>query len=44
MRNAYKILVAKPAGKGVLVRPGYIWKDKIKMILNLHQTCVVPNT
>jgi len=31
MRNAYKILVAKPEGNRTLRRPKHIWEDNIKM-------------
>jgi Tol biopolymer transport system component len=31
--NAYRILVVKPDGKRVLVRPGRKWVDNIKMDL-----------
>jgi hypothetical protein len=30
-RNAYKILVRKPAGKEQFRRPGNSWEDNIKM-------------
>jgi hypothetical protein len=30
-RNAYRILVGKPEGKGPLGRPGRMWVDNIKM-------------
>jgi hypothetical protein len=30
-RNAYKLLVGKPAGKGPLRRPRRVWVDNIKM-------------
>jgi hypothetical protein len=33
MRNAYKILVAKPKGKGPLGRPRRWWEDNIKIDL-----------
>jgi hypothetical protein len=33
VRNAYKILAAKPEGKGPLGRPRHRWKDNIKMYL-----------
>jgi hypothetical protein len=33
MRNAYKILVGKPEGKRLLVRPSRRWDDNIKMDL-----------
>jgi hypothetical protein len=29
--NAYKMLLAKPEGKGVLWMPRHTWKDNIKM-------------
>jgi hypothetical protein len=32
-RNAYRILVEKPEGKGPLGRPKYRWVDNIKMDL-----------
>jgi hypothetical protein len=32
-RNAYRILVGKPEGKGPLVRPRSRWEDTIKMDL-----------
>jgi hypothetical protein len=32
-RNAYRILVVKPEGKGSLGRPRYRWVDDIKMDL-----------
>jgi hypothetical protein len=32
-RNAYRILVANPEGKGPLGRPRRRWVDNIKMIL-----------
>jgi hypothetical protein len=32
-RNAYRIFVGKPEGKGPLGRPRYGWKDNIKMDL-----------
>jgi hypothetical protein len=32
-RNAFKILVGKPEGKGTLGRPRCRWKDSIKMDL-----------
>jgi hypothetical protein len=32
-RNAYRILVGKPGGKGPLGRPRYRWEDNIKMNL-----------
>jgi hypothetical protein len=35
MRNAYKILVAKPEGKGPLGRPGRRWEYNI--IMDLRQ-------
>jgi hypothetical protein len=33
MRNAYRILVGKPAGKKPLGRPRCTWEDKIRMYL-----------
>jgi hypothetical protein len=33
MRNAYKILVGKPEGKGTLGRHRRRWEDNIKMDL-----------
>jgi hypothetical protein len=33
MGNAYKILVAKPEGKGPLGRPRHSWEDNIRMDL-----------
>jgi hypothetical protein len=30
-RNAYRISVGKPEGKGPLGRPRYRWEDNIKM-------------
>jgi hypothetical protein len=33
MRNACKILVGKPEGKGPLGRPKHRWEDTIKWIL-----------
>jgi hypothetical protein len=33
IRNAHKILVRKPEGKGPLRRPRHRWKDNIKMHL-----------
>jgi hypothetical protein len=32
-RNAYRILVGKPAGKSPLGRPRHMWEDNIKMDL-----------
>ena len=32
-RNAYRILVGKPEGKSLLVRPRRTWEDNIKMDL-----------
>jgi hypothetical protein len=32
-RNAYRVLVGKPKGKGPLERPGRRWVDNIKMDL-----------
>jgi hypothetical protein len=31
MRNAYRILVMKAEGRGLLDRPTRIWKDNIEM-------------
>jgi hypothetical protein len=36
-RNAYKILVGKPVGKGPRGRPRSRWKDNIKMDLKERQ-------
>jgi hypothetical protein len=33
MRNAYKILVGKPARKRLIGRPRYRWEDNIRMEL-----------
>jgi hypothetical protein len=33
IRNAYKILVRKPEGKGPLGRPRHRWQDNTKMDL-----------
>jgi hypothetical protein len=33
MRNAYKITVGNPKGKGPLVKPKHRWKNNIKMDL-----------
>jgi hypothetical protein len=32
-RNAYRVLVGKPEGKGPLGRPRHMWEDNIKMDL-----------
>jgi hypothetical protein len=32
-RNAYRVLVRKPEGKGPLRRPRHMWEDNIKMDL-----------
>jgi hypothetical protein len=32
-RNAYRVLVGKPEGKGPLGRPRHRWEDNIKMDL-----------
>jgi hypothetical protein len=37
-RNAHKILVGKPEGKGPLGRLGHRWEDNIKM--DLKEICV----
>jgi hypothetical protein len=31
MRKAYKILVGKPEGKGIFVRPKRRWEDDIRI-------------
>ena len=30
-RGACRMLVDRPEGKGLLVRPGHMWKENIKM-------------
>jgi hypothetical protein len=37
-RGACRVLVDRPEGKGLLVRPGHMWKENIKMDIQELET------